>query len=194
MTNLNDIKPIKVRTLEDFKQFLFNYLPIGLLWNNLNEEFHDLLEAFAEEFNRNDQRNVDLQCEVIPGLSTELLEQWEQDVLLPEELPTGGETLQERRDRVQSKLFNTPNNPTEKFFKDLALDRGIAIDITFVSTAFRVGVNRMGTRIHGTTSVYIWIVDWISGSKTEYAALDLFRAINEVKEPSALASMAVRFM
>lgn len=171
-SNLQDIKPVKVRTLADYTEFLFRFLPVGRLWDVFNETFNDLFEAFAEEFNRNDQRNIDLQKEAIPGLATETLEQWEFDVLLPDELPDETVTISERQARICTKLFNTPNNPTAQFFENFALDRGVVIAISFAAGAFRVGINRVGDRLQGTYNNFIWVVDYVSGPETEYIALE----------------------
>lgn len=169
---LQQIKPSQKRTLENYKDFLLNFLPTGPLWKNLSETFIAFMEAWAVEFHRNDGRNTDLQTEVIPGLSVELLEIWESDVLVEDELPEIGDTIFQRQCRIHSKLFSTPNNPTQKFFEDLALNRVVVIDITFPQDVFRVSVNRVGDRLSGAFNNFIWIVDYVSGDKDEYIKLE----------------------
>ena len=170
--NTEDIVPVKTRTLANFCQLLVNFLPIGRLWDPINTTLKLLLEAFAEEFDRNDQRNIDLQRELIPGESVELLVDWERVALAPDELIVGGGTIAERQARVSTKIFDTQDPPTKQFFEVLALARGVVIAISFTSGGFRVGVSRVGQRLHGSSSVFIWIVDYVSGDKNEYARLE----------------------
>lgn len=170
--NTSSIVPEKTRSLSDYCQFLVNFLPLGKLWEPISDTFKLLLEAFAEEFNRNDQRNIDLITEMIPGESNELLPDWERIALTSDELVVGGGTLAERQARVSTKIFDTVEPPTKQFFEDIALARGVTISITFPAGGFRVGVARVGDRLEGPTAAFIWIVDWVAGDKDEYARLE----------------------
>lgn len=174
--SLADIKEIvKTKTLESYKVMLKNLLPVGVLWDIINDTFWDLLEAFAEELNRIDQRLVDLQNESIPYFSDELLSEWEEVALLEDE-KTGGTTA-ERQAIVQNKIYNptpTPTDaerrqgPTEQFFTDYAA----AINITITSfgslVPFRVGTGRAGDRlVPAAEAAFVWVVNYTGGTTAE---------------------------
>jgi len=172
VVDITKIGVVKTSTLQDYCNLFLNLLPIGLLWRNLNKVWLDFIKAMAVEPNRTDQRNVDLQNELIPGLSVELLPDWERISLNEDELAFGGTTLESRQSRVNTKIFKTFLPPTKQFFLDFAMERGITINITFSLGTFRVGVNRVGDRLRGEGNVFVWIVDYVSGSKLEYASLE----------------------
>ena len=65
-----------------------------------NDAFADLLMAFALELDRLDDKLVSLQNEAIPGLSSELLTDWEGVAGLPDECTPLAPTEDERRERV----------------------------------------------------------------------------------------------
>lgn len=174
--SLADLKEIvKTKTLENYKAMLKNLLPVGVIWDNINDTFWDLLEAFAEELNRMDQRLVDLQNESIPYFSDELLEEWEEVALLEDE-KTGGTTA-ERQAIVQNKIYNptpTPTDaerrqgPTEQFFTDYAAAINITITSFGFPDRFRVGASRVGdSLISETSEAFIWIVNYTGGTTAE---------------------------
>lgn len=169
--NLDPIKPVKTRVLANFVTLFKKLLPIGCLWKNLSELFHDFLESFAEEANRSDQRIIDLQTEAIPGLSTdgELLGDWEGVALLPDE--NTGTTEAERQDIVHTKIYTPGQNPTEEFFIEYASNIGITITIGS-HDAFRVGTGRVGDRLYGAGAIaYIWIVNHTGGTTAQKEAM-----------------------
>lgn len=182
--SLTEITPVKKYTLEQFTFLLKRLLPVGALWNSINETFWDLLESFAVELNRADQRIVDLQTESIPGLSTDdgLLTDWETLALLTDEKVGASEA--ERQSIVHTKIFNptpTPNNasrrqgPTEEFFTNYAAGLNITITSFGTHDLFRVGANRVGDRMYTAAGIaFIWIVNYTGGTSTERAAMKAY--------------------
>lgn len=175
--SLEPLIPQKKYTLGSFTQLLKNLLPFGILWKNLNETFDKLLESFAVEMNRHDQRVIDLQTELIPGLSTEdeLLTDWEDICLLPDEVPAPGTSEAERQNIVHTKYTTELPGPNEDFWVSYAA--GLNITITSISARdyFRVGVSRVGERLGGELNIaYTWVVNYTGGTTAERAAMKAY--------------------
>ena len=105
MSTLEKFKILKTRTIDSFTNLLTNLLPVGYLWKQLNEDFKNVLESFAVELNRLDQRCIDILNESIPGLSTDtdLLSDWENAVLTEDEKPSASASESERQTIVDTK-------------------------------------------------------------------------------------------
>jgi uncharacterized protein YmfQ (DUF2313 family) len=131
-----------------------------------NDLFANLLMVFAIELNRYDTRGVALEREAIPGLSDEMLSDWEEMA----GVDGTGFTLEKRQQRVH--LWITQNKGDmgldeltqgANFFINYAANLGYTIVITDpAGTAFRVGISRVGDRLSGTELAYTWKVegDW----------------------------------
>ncbi|GAF71743.1 unnamed protein product, partial [marine sediment metagenome] len=94
--NLNALKSYQKYDAYSYFKMLKALLPRGLVWcpylGNEPESssfFGNLLYVVAKEFNRLNARFVVLMNEAIPGLSNELLAEWEEFAGLPEECFTG---------------------------------------------------------------------------------------------------------
>lgn len=124
----------KAYNLADYKSMLRKLLPTGVLWRNLNATFDLLLEAFAVELDRFEQRVTDWLNESVPGLSVELLSDWERNLLLPDEQPAIGDSTSARQDRVHTKWTAT-YSPTPRFLIDYAAGLGMTITISYGSAA-----------------------------------------------------------
>lgn len=131
-----------------------------------NDLFANLLMALAEELNRYDTRSVALEREAIPGLSDEMLADWEEVA----GIDGTGFTLQERQQRVHLWITQNKGDVTlieltqsADFFIAYAANLGYTITITDpAGTAFRVDISRVGDRIGGLEIAYTWKVegDW----------------------------------
>lgn len=144
-----------------------------------NSTFGKLLSCFASELNRLDDDIVALQREAIPGLSDELLEEWELDLGLPEPCVEDPDslTLKQRQDAAHSKYTTNYAGLSEQFFLDLADSFGSVITISGgggVGTPFRSGgpteidVTRVGPttppsatgrRVWSVARLHVWIVN-----------------------------------
>lgn len=92
-------------TAEDYKNALIALTPIGICWpTENNSTWVTLLEALAQEFARVDSRSIDLLDEAFPNTSTELLENWERVVGLPDAFSDPNATIEERQKAVMFKL------------------------------------------------------------------------------------------
>lgn len=169
--DLTQITPVKKRTITSYKNMLRALLPVGVLWENLSDDWDDLLEAFAVELDRHEQRVIDLQRENIPGLSTEaeMLPDWERNALLTDELPSPTATESERQQIVHTKIFAILEpGPTEQFFTDYAAELNITITSFSTIARFRVGTARVGDRLNDEfTEAFVWVVNYTGGTTEE---------------------------
>lgn len=171
--DLTQITPVKKRTLANYKELLRKLLPVGILWENLSDDWDLLLEAFAVELDRYEQRVIDLRREIVPGLSSELLSDWEEIALLPDEMPSPTATETERQEIVHTKIFAILEpGPTEQFFIDYAAELNITITSFTTIDRFRVGAARVGDRLNDEyTEAFVWVVNYTGGTTEERQAM-----------------------
>ncbi len=116
-------------SLKDYQNQVSRLLPTGEAWNrNEGSTWQKLVNAFADELFRIENRTQDLLNEADPRTTYEMLEDWERAVGLPDECTGLANTLQERRDQIVSKLVKRGNQSIQ-FFKDLAAPLGYPIEI-----------------------------------------------------------------
>lgn len=101
-------------TALDYRNILIKLAPSGPCWStDPNSNWVKLLDGIAQEFARIDGRSIDLVNEAFPDTSTELLENWERVVGLPDLFSDPAATLQERRNAVMFKLQARGGQSTE---------------------------------------------------------------------------------
>jgi len=136
-----------------------------------------LLSCFAGELKRLETDVVKVLNNAIPGLSEELLPEWEEDLGLPEDCFPPDQTLKERQDAVHAKYTANYAGLTEQFFIDLAYSLGATIAIRYggeIGTPFRangpvdIEETRVGPftpasnpagRVWSVARLSVWIVD-----------------------------------
>lgn len=91
--------------IEKYKQLIVDMLPKGRLWDVLNQPgLAAVLESLAVEFARVEDRVGDMLYEADPRQTTELLEDWERLLGLPDETTVANPTIAQRRAQVVQKL------------------------------------------------------------------------------------------
>lgn len=133
-----------------------------------------LLLSFAEELERFHDRVTDLLRESIPGLSRELLTEWEETLGLPDSCSPLAPTIEERAQIAHAKYTGNYYGQSRQFFIDYALSLGAIITISEYSgygSVFRVDKNRVdrtplegiaGARLWSATSRYKWTIHVLS--------------------------------
>lgn len=132
--------------------------------------FLKLLFCFAEEFEELEQRITDLKREAIPGLSSELIEEWEADLGLPDTCSSQSYTLEERQAIAHAKYTGKYDGQGKQFYIDYAEKLGATISVkeySGVSSIFRVDKNRVdrtapdgidGSRLWSTQAKFKWLI------------------------------------
>jgi len=139
--------------------------------------------AFAEELSNYQSRIVTLMNEAIPGLSTELIEDWERDLGLPDECSVSIQTLTERQTSAHAKHITNYDGQNKQFYIDYASALGMTITITETFGAlgiFRVNVNRVdrtpsegvdGARLWSKSARHKWSVNLLAVGSTSFEYL-----------------------
>jgi hypothetical protein len=114
-------------------------------------KFRRMLAVFAAELARVESDAWELLNQTDPGVATYLLEDWEQQLGLPEECLTGSSlSLDQRQRAAHQKWFNASQTSTLTWYEEYA--EGLGYDITVdpaPTTARRIGVARMGVERMG---------------------------------------------
>ena len=148
----------------------------------------NLFSVISEEPARAEKKEWELLQEATPGLSVDLLEEWEFQAGLPGEcgqsLPL---TLEERQIQVHAKLYGEGQTVTVEYLVDYALLFGFTINIVEVSTnnsAWIVGTARMGKDRFGRKAAIdgSFIIEVLAGTGN----LDQLKCIFEEIKPAHL--------
>lgn len=140
-----------MRAADYFAQ-LKTLLPPGRLWSVLGQagtRLSNLLDAFAQELARADDRATDIIDETDPRTTYELLPEWESFAGLPDTCSADEQTLAERQAALLERLTSTAGQ-TPQYFIDLAAALG-----------YEVTVREHSPRRHGDPfGDYYGGVDW----------------------------------
>ena len=132
-------------SIEKYKRALTDLLPDGLLWERIKTDGTGLFRALAAEFSRVDSRGADLLLEFGPGTATELIDDWETLLGIPDECSEAQDDLAKRRAQARAKLASLGGMNSE-FFVELAAQLGFDAVVRDYEL-FRVGKSRVGGRL-----------------------------------------------
>ena len=144
--------------------------------NTSSSLFGVVLSACATELERLDAACIDLFRQQVPGTATDMLEDWERVLGLPETCTSVTPTFEERQATAHAKLYSDYNTGLNKqFYIDYAATMGFEIEIhddTDLSKPFYVapvGVDplnigsRVGDRLNDAYQIGVIIFTIISG-------------------------------
>jgi len=133
-----------------------------------------LLMAFAVELEKFEDAVTDLRREAVPGLSRSLLDRWETDLGLPDDVPLPYQSVEERAQIAHAKYTANYSGQSKEFFIEYAAKLGAVITIqeyAGYTSIFRVDKNRVdrmpvegidGSRLWSLHSKYKWTIEVIS--------------------------------
>lgn len=139
-----------------------------------NRYLSKLLLCFSEEIERFEDRIIALLHESIPGMSDELLPQWESDLGLPDTCSSLASTLDERQAVAHAKYTARYDGQSKQFYINYAAQLGATITVQEYagsSSVFRVDKNRVdrdpiagvdGARLWSITSKFKWIITLVN--------------------------------
>jgi uncharacterized protein YmfQ (DUF2313 family) len=131
--------------VERYKKVLAKLFPQGKAWDEVRRDELGLLTGLAAELCRVEGRGADLLEELDPGTSTELLEDWEALLGIPDECTMSLTDIEERRSQARQKLA-AQGGMTASFYEAVAERLGFDAVVTDYK-AFRVGFSRVGDRL-----------------------------------------------
>lgn len=143
----------------DYGRQLAQLLPPGTAWtSDPDSNLQRLLLALGESLARVHLRADDLDREIDPAQTREILERWEAALGLPDKCSGQLETtLQGRRNAVVAKLFST-GGQSVAFFQGIA--RSLGFDVTITEfRPFRAGRSRAGDPIANGDWATTWRVN-----------------------------------
>lgn len=140
-------------------------LPPGQLRERIGKDFRALIRGCSATFWRFHQRVDQLVLEYDPRRTTELINEWEESVGLPDECTAAATTLQARRAEVVARLISV-GGASIAYLQSIAQAAGYIITIEEVAPAhirihsgasasvqyFRSGVSHSGDRLIETTN------------------------------------------
>ncbi|WP_300656118.1 putative phage tail protein [Pseudomonas sp.] len=146
-------------TGEDYGRQLGQLLPPGPAWTTEpDSQLQRLLRAFGESLARAHRRADDLDREIDPSTTHEILERWEAALGLPDKCSGALETtLQGRRNAVVAKLFSTGGQSAE-FFQGVGLSLGFDVTISEFRP-FRAGRSAAGDPLANDAWASTWRVN-----------------------------------
>jgi len=154
---------------QEYAEQLDALLPQGLAWPRESDaRMRDLTRGLAEEFARVDARGDDLLREVLPSTTIEMLSDWERVAGLPDACVPSGQTMQERRAALLSRLAGT-GGQSIAFFIELAAYLGFTITITEFRP-FRAGVSHAGDALYNDLWRHAWRVNGPETTVIEFRA------------------------
>lgn len=154
---------------KEYAQQLDALLPVGLAWRRESDaRMRELTRALAEEFARIDARAITLLSEALPSSALEMLSDWERVAGLPDPCVPEGQTLQERRAALISRLAGT-GGQSRAFFIEIAAYLGFTITITEYRQ-FRTGISSVGDALCGEDWLHAWRVNAPETTITEFRA------------------------
>lgn len=144
------------RSSFDYLRLLQSLLPRGKVWSRaLNARLTEFLYGEAEELARIDNRAQDLLCETNTRCTTELIEDHEAELGLPDECTRDYTlSLSERRTAANAKLTAT-GGQEKQYFIDIATTYGYTATVTEY-TPFWCGLGACGDEIGPQINIFYW--------------------------------------
>lgn len=133
-------------------------MPRGRLIEYIGDFFLGMLRPFAQEIDTFRERIADLRNEGNPATSTELLPDYEDMSLYPDERADDGAPLALRRGIVDAKINSAYTGPTAQFFQDYATRFGISITVTAGKDLYMAAGDECGLRLILDESLFVMVV------------------------------------
>lgn len=149
-----------------YRESLRSLLPPGPAWQGL--KFRAFVDAFAEELARLEASSEYLRDEAYPGMSEDLLAEWESVVGLPDPDFPQPTTLEARRQTVLARL-TVLRSPTKAAIESVALEAGFLIRID-EPMPFYAGQGTAGDPVTGSEWLFVFYVNTFRGLTSDEQA------------------------
>ena len=116
-------------TLAQYTGALKNLLPRGRVWSRENSGIqHGLIEGLAKSFQQMDKDAVQLLVEAFPSTTTDLIDEWNATVGIPDSCFEAPESIEQNRQYIVAKLI-ADGGQTVDYYKSIAASLGLIITI-----------------------------------------------------------------
>lgn len=180
-------------TLAQYTGALKNLLPRGRVWSRENSGIqHGLIEGLAKSFQQMDKDAVQLLVEAFPSSTTDLIDEWNATVGIPDFCFGAPETIEQNRQYIVAKLI-ADGGQTVDYYKSIAASLGLNTVIREFSTDHYDGDAPLGLINNPEDWCHTWkvVVDLNSPSLTEFAGNET--AIRESAVFKALSCLMGRY-
>lgn len=144
----------------NYLRLLQSLLPKGLIWNRQEgSTLTNLLLAMSDELARIDARSDVLLTESDPRTTNELLTDWEKEYGLPDDCFAPGQSVNQRKNNVFSRLI-TVGQQNKEYFIELAAALGFTVTITEFRP-FWMGIGAMGDGVGEVVNIFHWQINFL---------------------------------
>lgn len=158
-------------TAAAYREQLIGLLPTGPAWNAApGTVLENLLDAAAQELGRLDLRAANLVDEADPRTTSEMLEDWERALQLPDHCADLADTLSARRAAVTLK-YTATGESRPAYFVDIAAQLGYRIAIEEFME-YEPGHTVLGVEITPPQWPYVWRVHASNDTIREWTCID----------------------
>lgn len=149
--------PAPTYTANDFAQALLGLLPRGRAWPKESTALQaQAVSCFAPTFQRLSDSASGLLVGAFPGAATQLLDEWEKTLGLPDPCAGVSPTYKARQNQVRARFANN-GGQTPAFFVSYAAGLGYSVTVTQYAP-FRAGQSAAGQRVGSEDWYFAWSV------------------------------------
>lgn len=143
-------------TLAQYTGALKNLLPRGRVWSRENSGIqHGLIEGLAKSFQQMDEDAVQLLIEAFPSTTTDLIDEWNATVGIPDPCFGAPENIEQNRQYIVAKLI-ADGGQTVDYYKSIAASLGLIITIR----EFSASTPGTGAPVGLITKLEDWAHTW----------------------------------
>ncbi|AQS84014.1 phage tail protein [Acetobacter aceti] len=145
---------VQVFLAESFAKALSSLLPGGRIWSREPDDTPSLLAlALGQVYERHSARSLNLLTDAFPASTTELLDEWQQSVGLPDPCAGDNPTLAQQRSQIVARLTDNGGS-SKQYFISLAAALGYTISID------EFAPSRFGRKFGGKFGDDDWACAW----------------------------------
>lgn len=157
---------------ESFRRAFLALLPMGRVWSREPDDIPSLLAlALGQIYERQSARSLNLLTDAFPASTTELLEEWQESVGLPDPCAGDNPTLAQQRSQIVARLTDSGGS-SRQYFISFAAALGYTITIDEF-TPSRFG-RKFGGKFGGDDWASAWQVNMPTFTITNLKFGDLF--------------------
>ncbi|MFT8354121.1 MAG: YmfQ family protein [Gluconobacter japonicus] len=146
-----------VFSASDFRSALLRLLPKGAIWSReAGGLSYQLSDVWAQTFARNSQRAINLLVDSFPATTTELLQEWQKTLGLPDLCAGDNPTLEQQRSQVVSRLTDSGGSSIAYY---IAFAKGLGRDITITEFSSSRFGKKFGGKFGGEAWNHVWQVN-----------------------------------
>lgn len=186
---IENIRFTVTRTASDYLHLLKAGFPSGWLFAKIQDAgslWSRAVEPFAKELLRLETNALKMVNEGVPGLSEDLLPEWQKEFGLPEAWVTGTVADNDMRMILQNRENVYCPSPTAAWFVSFFAEHGVGVSVDespAYDEMFTTGgsidpdITRVGSRLSSNGKYYYWTVTYGAGLSTLFKSFIKFHVL-----------------